>query len=272
MSAVGVGQAFGLRDQVHGLRVGFDAGRGRGLDRLQRCQRQAFIAGLQGLQRAEDLRHGDPARRRWRHAADLPALVVGAQRRALLGLVVGEIGQGQAAGVGVALDLGGDFLGDRAFVQGIRAFMGDAFEHGGQCRVLQVCADGFWAAIGIAKVSHHFRGARHGRIRGDQPVQAWRNGEALFGELDGRFKQLRPGQASVFLMGQFQGAQHAGCAHRTTANLRLGEPHRLSVGLQEKLFGGAGRGGFTSVVGAHGLAIPEDDQCAAADARRLWLD
>ncbi|MNF69161.1 hypothetical protein D3C84_510360 [compost metagenome] len=157
LSAVSVGQAFGFRDQVHGLRGGFDAGRGRGLDRFQRCQRQTLVASLKGLQRAEDLRHGDSPRRWRRHAADLPVLVVGAQRRALLGLVVGEIGQGQAAGVGVALDLGGDFLGDRAFVQGIRAFMGDAFEHGGQCRVLQVCTDGFRAAIGIAKVSHHFR-------------------------------------------------------------------------------------------------------------------
>ncbi|MNP16633.1 hypothetical protein D3C76_1090380 [compost metagenome] len=73
-------------------------------------------------------------------------------------------------------------------------------------------------------------------------------------------------------MGQLQGAQYAGRAHRAAANLRLGERHRLSVGLQEKLLGGAGRGGFTPVVGAHGLAIPEYDQCAATDARRLWLD
>ncbi|MNV10342.1 hypothetical protein D3C71_1008590 [compost metagenome] len=72
----------------------------------------------------------------------------------------------------MALDLGGDFLGDRAFVQGIRAFMGDAFEHGGQCRVLQVGANGFRAAIGIAEVSHHFRRAWHGRICSDQLVQA----------------------------------------------------------------------------------------------------
>ena len=124
LRAVGVGQAFGFGDQVHGLRAGSMPAGLVGLDRFQRCQRQALVAGLQGLQRAEDLRHGDPARRRRRHAADLPALVVGAQRRALLGLVAGEIVQRQAAGVGVPLNLGDDFLGDRAFVQRIRRLPG----------------------------------------------------------------------------------------------------------------------------------------------------
>ncbi|MCY1411982.1 hypothetical protein D9M71_273780 [compost metagenome] len=73
-------------------------------------------------------------------------------------------------------------------------------------------------------------------------------------------------------MGQFQGTQYAGRAHRAAANLRLGKAHRLSIGLQEKFFGGTGRGGFTAVVGAHGFAIPKYDECAATDARRLWLD
>ncbi|MNL13295.1 hypothetical protein D3C87_1341980 [compost metagenome] len=62
LRAVGVGQALGFRYQVHSVGSGFDAGGGLGFDRFHRCQGQALIARLQGLQRAEDLRHGNSAR------------------------------------------------------------------------------------------------------------------------------------------------------------------------------------------------------------------
>ena len=116
------------------------------------------------------------------------------------------------------------------------------------------------AAFGLPsafrKYADHLRRAPHGRIRGDQPVQAWRDGKALLREFDRRFEQLRPWQATVFLMGQLQRAQHARGAHRTPANLRLGERHRLAIGLQEQFFGGAGRCGFAAVVSAHGSCRP----------------
>ncbi|MNP49890.1 hypothetical protein D3C76_1441090 [compost metagenome] len=57
----------------------------------------------------------------------------------------------------MALNLGHDFLGDRPFVQGIGTFMGNAFEHRGQGRILQQGASGFRAAIGVEKVGHHLR-------------------------------------------------------------------------------------------------------------------
>ena len=93
LRAIGIGQALGFGNQVHGLRVGFNPRRRVGFYRFQRRQGVVFVACLQGLQRTEDLRHGDAARRRWRHAADLPALIVGAQWRALLGGIVLEVVQ-----------------------------------------------------------------------------------------------------------------------------------------------------------------------------------
>ena len=75
-----------------------------------------LVAGFQRLQCPQDLRHGNPARgRRW-HAADLPLFVVGAQRCALLGGVALEVGLGQAAGIAMALYLACDFIGNRALV------------------------------------------------------------------------------------------------------------------------------------------------------------
>ncbi|MNR02605.1 hypothetical protein D3C85_1184610 [compost metagenome] len=103
-------------------------------------------------------------------------------------------------------------------------------------------------------------------------MQAWRNGEAVFGEFYRRFKQLSPRQATVFLMGQLQGSQDTRRPHGTTANLRLGKSHRFPVRLQEQLLGGTGRRGFAAVVGAHGFAIPKHDQCATTNTRRLRFD
>ncbi len=230
------------------------------------------IAGFQRLQRAENLRHGDPARRRWRHAADLPAFVVGAQRRAFLGLVALQIIQRQAAGVGVALHLGDDLFGDRAFVQRVRAFVGDAFEHGGQRRVLQARADGFDAAIGVEEVRGHVRRLADDRIGRQQRVQARRNRKALLGQFDRRFEQLGPWQATVLFMRHFQRAQHARCPDRAPADLRLRERHRFAVGLQEQLLGGAGRCGFATVIRAHLFAVPQHDHRAATDPGRLRLN
>ncbi|MNP05294.1 hypothetical protein D3C76_972410 [compost metagenome] len=95
-------------------------------------------------------------------------------------------------------------------------------------------------------------------------MQAGRYDKALLRERDGGFEQLRPWQATVFLMGQLQGSQHPRGAHRAPSDHRLGERHRLAIGLQEQFFAGAGRCGFAPVVSAHGLAVPEHDQRAAA--------
>ncbi|MNZ70303.1 hypothetical protein D3C78_886360 [compost metagenome] len=102
-------------------------------------------------------------------------------------------------------------------------------------------------------------------------MQAWRDREALFSQRDGRFEQLCPRQAAVFLVGQFQRAQHPRSTDRAPANLRLREWHRFTVSLQEEFFVGAGRCGFAAVVGAHGLAIPQHDQRTATDPRGLRL-
>ncbi|MNR49810.1 hypothetical protein D3C85_1692400 [compost metagenome] len=62
-------------------------------------------------------------------------------------------------------------------------------------------------------------------------MQARGDGEALPGEFDRRLEQLCPWQAAVFVMSQFQCAQHPRRAHGTTTDLRLGEWQRLAVGL-----------------------------------------
>ena len=80
------------------------------------------------------------------------------------------------------------------------------------------------------------------------------------------------GRRPCFLMGQFKRAQYAWRPHRATTNLRLGERHRCAVGLQEKLLGGAGRCGFSAVISAHVLAVPQHDQRTTADAGGLRLD
>jgi hypothetical protein len=95
---------------------------------------------------------------------------------------------------------------------------------------------------------------------------------AVFRQMNGRFEQLRPWQATVFAMGQLKRSQHPGRTHGAPADLCLGEGHRLAVGLQEQLLGGAGRGGFAPVVSAYGLTIPEHDQRATTDARGLRFD
>ena len=172
----------------------------------------------------------------------------------------------------MALNLSHDLLRDDTPVQRIRPFVGDALQYGGQCRVFQAGANGFRAAIGIQEVGHHVGRTAQRRIRRDQLVQAWRNGETLLRQFDRRFEQLRPRQAAMFFVGQFKGAQYAWRPHRTTTNLRPGERHGSTIGLQEKPFRGAGRCRFSSVISAHVFAVPQHDQRATADAGRLRLD
>ncbi len=139
------------------MRCRLDTRRPGVFDRRECRQVEAWVTLFQCLQGAENLCEGNTAgRRRW-HAAHLPAFVISAQRRAFLGGVTGEVTQRQAARIGMTLNLGDDFLRNRAFVKRVRTFFGDAFQHGSQRRVFQAGADGFGATVGIQEVGNHFR-------------------------------------------------------------------------------------------------------------------
>ena len=145
--AVGVGQALRLRHQVHAHYGGLAAVgvQGRGL----------LCAKVKVLQHAQRLRHGQAAGGRRPHAAHLPAAVDAADGFALLGAVVGQIGQGgQArsdAAIGVG-DLVDDVLGDGAAVEGGSAALGDGPVGGGQGRALEQAARGLGGAVSIQEV------------------------------------------------------------------------------------------------------------------------
>ena len=169
----------------------------------------------------------------------------------------------------MALHLACDLIGNRALVQRIRPFLGDALEHRGQSRVFQQRAGGFWRAIGIQEVRRHVGRLRDKAVSRDQTVQAWGNGEALLRQANRRFKQLGPWQAAALLVRHLQGAQYPWSAHRAPANLRIRERHRRTVGLQEKTLRGPGRRSFAAVISLHVVPIPQHDERTAADAGRL---
>ncbi|VVN33876.1 hypothetical protein PS624_04991 [Pseudomonas fluorescens] len=76
----------------------------------------------------------------------------------------------------------------------------------------------------------------------------------------------------MLVMGHHQCTQQPRCTDRATADLCLRERHRLAIGAQEQLLGGASRCGFATVVGAHLFTVPQHDHRAAADPGRLRLN
>ncbi|MNX97196.1 hypothetical protein D3C86_1295510 [compost metagenome] len=256
---------------MHGQRRGFHAGRGVHRLRLQAGQRVARVAFLQRLQRAEDLGDGDTARRRRRHAAHLPALVVRADRHALLGAITLEIGRAQAARIGMAVDLGSDVPRDWPVIEHVRTTLGDLAQGLGQLRILDEGADRLGLALRIEEVAGHLRRADHELVRRHLRVEPLRHREAILGQRDGPLEQPRPGQPAMLAVRHLQRAQHAGHAHRAAADLAFGELHRLAVRAHEQVLGGAGRGRLAAIVGLHALAVPVHDEGAATDAGGLRL-
>ena len=150
--AVGVGEAFGFADEVYAHHGGLAAVGVHG---------GGLVAGqVEIFQRAQGRGHGHATRRGCAHAADPVAAVGGADRVALLGLVIGQVAQlGQARGDGEAgaaaaghLDLLDDVLCDRAGVQRVGAAAGQRVQG---CRiggVLDHRAQGLGGAVGIEEV------------------------------------------------------------------------------------------------------------------------
>ncbi|MCY1355985.1 hypothetical protein D9M68_526480 [compost metagenome] len=247
-------------------------------------QRGAMAGHVEVLDDAKDLRDRDAAGGGRRHAAHLILAIGGADRRALPGLVVGQVVQRGHAGRGVAvvggLDLVDDGLGDRAvLVEGVGAVRGDGAEHIGQRRVLDGGVDRARGAVGIQEIRRHFRIALdigHRGRAGDRGGHAWRDGEAVRGQLDGRREQLLPRLLAVFAVGQFEHPQRAGGTDRAAAAHRVGRRSgRVGGGFPlDIVLVGAGRSGLAAIVGRHrlGRRVVIHDEGAAADAGGLRLD
>ncbi|MPM84377.1 hypothetical protein SDC9_131448 [bioreactor metagenome] len=115
--AVGKRQACGLVVEIQPVGAGQRAERIGGAGK---AVTQLHGGGVGVLQNAQDLRDSNRARTGRREAAHVVGacreLIVGAEGRALLGLVGGQIGHCDLAGGGrVAVDLIHDGLGDLAF-------------------------------------------------------------------------------------------------------------------------------------------------------------
>jgi hypothetical protein len=103
-------------------------------------------------------------------------------------------------------------------------------------------------------------------------MQARRNREALLGEFDRRLKQRGPRQPTVLLVRHSSARNTPGVPTERPPICACGNGIGLPSACRNSFFGGAGRCGFATVVGAHLFAVPQHDHRAAADPGRLRLD
>ena len=262
--AVGKGQACRLGVEVQPL------GRGQAV-----LQRQAGGVGV--VQDAQNLAHGDGARAGGRKAAEAVVLragaVVGAQRLAFFGLVAGQVGQAQAAGVGgVLLHLVHHGLGHWAFVQGAAAPGGDQAQHGGQLGVFQHMAHGPGFACGVVEVGGCYRVFGQKLFVRQQGVQPRAELEAALGQLNGGLEQGGPGQLAMLAVRQLQHAHGAGNAHRAATDHSVMKNQGLAVGIEKKAFVGGGGRRLSPVIGLHLATARVQQEGATANPAGLGFD
>ena len=196
-----------------------------------------------------------------------------AHRLALQRLVLGQVVQAQAPGVaGVLLHLVHHGLRHLTLVESRHALAGDALQQRGQGWVAQHVPDGMGLAIGLVKVGQGGGVKSQIGIGRELCMQARADGKPVGGPADRRFKQPRPGQASVLLMRQCQHVQHTGGAHGTSAHHRLVKRHGLTQCVEQQVFAGSGRRALASVKGLHPCALAVQQECPTAQAAGLRLD
>ena len=171
----------------------------------------------------------------------------------------------------MALDLGDDGLRDLALVQRPRAVARQAAQHLGQLRVLQPVADRPGRAVGLVEEGGGRRVLPEVGVGLQHRVQPGADREACLGQTDRRLEQRGPAQPAVLRVCHFQHAHRAGHADRAPAHHRVHEGHRLALGCQEQALVGGGRRGLAAVEGLHALAVPVQQEGAAADAAGLRL-
>ncbi|MCY1225334.1 hypothetical protein D9M72_375250 [compost metagenome] len=230
------------------------------------------------LDDAQDLRHRDAAGRWRRHAAHLVLAIGCAYRLALLGLVVGQVAQRGNASGGVAVVGGGDLVDDglrdrTVLVEGVRAAGGNGGEHIGQRGIPDDGVDRARRAVGIQEVGGHLGVALdvgNGRGARDRGGHAWRDREAVGGQLDGRGEQVLPRGLAMLAVSQFQHAQRAGRTDGAAAAYGVGGGRRLvRRGLPAQVVLVGARGGHLAAVIGRDLfrrGVVIHDEGAAADA------
>ena len=237
-------------------------------------RRVGALAEVERLDQLQRLRHRRAARRRRTHAADLVSAIAGAQRRALLHLIVLEIVERHAAGSDrgrrYCID---DGLRDRPFVKGVSATRGDGPQRRGELRILEPVTDGERAAAIGEEVAPRRRHEARRAIETQQKVQALRYLEAVVGDADRRLEQLRPRQLAVLLVHVLQQPHEARDADAEPRQNSVVEGHRLAV--DEKAVGARRRRRrFAAVVDLQlGLClVPIENEGAATEPARLRLD
>ena len=269
--AVGVGEPFGLGDQVYCLgggqaAVGSDVGR--------------RVRGEVGLgEHGQGRGDGGAPRGRWRHAAHGVVAVRAAHGVARDGLVSGEVVEGHGAG-GDALALGADLvddrLGDRAGVERVGALGG----HGGQGLGVGGVGEarpGGFPGVAVEEVPGGVGVA--GQVRGgggDGFGQAWADLEAVVGQQHRGVEQVAPLALAVVGVGRLEQAEDAGHADGPPAAPRVGLRCGGVVGrdVPEVVDGGGGGRGLPAVVrfDLPGLGVVVHEESAAAKAGGLRLD
>jgi hypothetical protein len=170
---------------------------------------------------------------------------------------------------------GDDRRRDRAAVQRRRPARGDGAQRPGEGGIAQEVALRQRPAVRqqVQRARLGVGGEAPG-LPGDRRGEAAGHREAALGQRDGGLHEARPGQAAMRAMRRLEHRHRPRHADRAAPHRRLVEAHRRAVRAQEQRRRGGGRRGLAPVPGVQGarLAVPEQQQRAAADAARLRLD
>ncbi len=216
----------------------------------------------------EDLHDVDPARGRRRHGVDLIPAIVAANRRALHGFVLREIGFGDQPAV--LAHLFGNLVGNHPFIEGVRAIFGNHLQTFGEVGLHQLVAllqrlallpeDRFT----VLMVGDHFAAVGF-QIVGQSVVDL----KAVARQLDGRLHHFVQRQGAVLIQCQREARYRTRCAGR-----QMGGEGFFTVGValvvEEHVARGLGGCHFTEV-DCRGGAIfgTQHHKTAAAEVTRL---
>jgi len=128
---------------------------------------------------------------------------------------------------------GDDVRSDPAGIEGGGAIIGDRAQRRRQRLVDQHGADVLRPAVRGVEIAARRLEAFEICIMADQSVQTQRDRKAVLGKINCRLKQPRPWQLAMCLVGELEGAQHAGNADRSATDGSIEETARLAVRLEE---------------------------------------
>ncbi len=184
----------------------------------------------EGFEHAEDLPDRQPPRTRRPHPADLECAVIHADRRSLDHLVKREIVECHLPGVDLGRDRGDDIPRDRAVVEGCGPVLGDHPECAREVRVLEEASRSERLPVLVEEIfPRRLEPAEPAHLGfRDRMREPGRDLEPLLGKPDRRRDEFRPGNAPMTRMQFLEKLQRPRHTHRTAADDRLLERHRLA--------------------------------------------